>query len=146
MPRLFNRYDQGWNDALRVAAVWLGDLARSSQTPEVEKPGIERARSFCYRMRKEPEEVRRTGFYVRKYAISRRTFFYWKASGCPFQDGQRSVMQWLWDRRQLPPRLKEKFKDQLSGRDLKVILRNLRCAEREYKAFRRDLKRQRRRA
>ena len=49
MPRLFNRYDQGWNDALGRAALCIIDIQRERSMNEWEKLGAEQLIAEAYR-------------------------------------------------------------------------------------------------
>jgi hypothetical protein len=50
---------------------------------------------------------------AKKYAVSRRTITNWRKEGCPFEDGQWAVLDWLADRRYAPAGAKAKFEKQL---------------------------------
>src|SRR6478735_1909277 len=53
---------------------------------------------------------------AKKYAISPRTVTNWRKKGCPFDKGQWQVLDWMFERRYLPRRAKEKFSGQFGHR------------------------------
>jgi hypothetical protein len=57
---------------------------------------------------------------VRKYKISPRTVTNWRKAGCPFQDGQWAVLDWIAARRYPPAGANAKFRKQLSERKEKA--------------------------
>ena len=58
---------------------------------------------------------------AKKYAISPRTVTTWRKEGCPFEDGQWAVLDWLAERRYAPAGAKVKFGKQLSERREKAF-------------------------
>ena len=76
----------------------------------------------CERLRaKEYLEVVRTNHeFAKKYPISPRTVTNWRKEGCPFEDGQWAVLDWMADRRYAPAGAKAKFGKQLSERKEKA--------------------------
>ena len=53
---------------------------------------------------------------ARRYAISARTVTNWRRDGCPFEDGQWRVLDWVADKRIIPAGVKGKFMRQLERR------------------------------
>ena len=53
---------------------------------------------------------------ARRYAISVRTVTNWRREGCPFEDGQWRVLDWMHERRYLPRRTEREFSRQLKRR------------------------------
>jgi hypothetical protein len=51
-----------------------------------------------------------------KYAVSPRTVTNWRKAGCPFDDGQWRVLDWMADQRSVPARARQKFARQLERR------------------------------
>jgi hypothetical protein len=48
------------------------------------------------------EVVKTNREFAKKYAISPRTVTTWRKEGCPFEDGQWAVLDWLAERRYAP--------------------------------------------
>jgi len=53
---------------------------------------------------------------AKKYAISPRTVTNWRKEGCPFEEGQWAVLDWLAGRRYAPAGANAKFAKQLRER------------------------------
>ena len=53
---------------------------------------------------------------AKKYAISPRTVTNWRKEGCPFEEGQWAVLDWLAQRRYAPTGANAKFAKQLNKR------------------------------
>jgi len=62
------------------------------------------------------EVVRTNRHLAKKYAISPRTVTNWRNEGCPFEDGQWAVLDWMAERRYMPAGAQAKFEKQLSDR------------------------------
>jgi len=70
------------------------------------------------------EVVKANRELAKKYAISPRTVTNWRNEGCPFEDGQWAVLDWMAERRYVPAGAQAKFEKQLSDRKEKR-----KCAE-----------------
>lgn len=69
---------------------------------------------------------------AKKYAISVRTVTNWRREGCPFDEGQWRVLDWMAERRYVPATAKTKFARQLERRnpapdDPRVVARRLKA-------------------
>ena len=62
------------------------------------------SRSKCEQLpaKKYLEVVKTNREFAKKYAISPRTVTTWRKEGCPFEDGQWAVLDWLAERRYAP--------------------------------------------
>jgi hypothetical protein len=57
---------------------------------------------------------------AKKYGAAPRTITNWRKEGCPFEDGQWAVLDWLAERRYAPAGATAKFGKQLSERKEKA--------------------------
>jgi hypothetical protein len=69
-----------------------------------------------------------------KYAISERTVRNWRGEGCPFEEGQWRVLDWLAQRRYAPARAKARFEKQLEERKRKASWADFLAPVRQLKA------------
>src|SRR5207248_11511076 len=67
------------------------------------------------RAKKYLEVVRTNRELAKKYAISPRTVTNWRKEGCPFEDGQWAVLDWMAGRRYAPADEKAKLEKQLDS-------------------------------
>lgn len=58
---------------------------------------------------------------AKKYGVALRTITNWRREGCPFEDGQWAVLDWLATRRYAPVGANGKFGKQLSERRDKAV-------------------------
>jgi len=58
---------------------------------------------------------------AKKYSINPRTVTNWRNEGCPFDDGQWAVLDWLARRRYAPVGANAKFAKQLSERKARAL-------------------------
>lgn len=65
--------------------------------------------------------VRTNRDLAKKYAISPRTVTNWRKEGCPFEDGQWAVLDWIAERRYAPAGANAKFGKQLGERRHKAV-------------------------
>src|SRR5437660_4735951 len=73
------------------------------------------------RAKKYLEVVKTNRELAKKYGISPRTVTNWRKEGCPFEDGQWAVLDWLAERRYAPAGANAKFGKQLSERREKAF-------------------------
>jgi hypothetical protein len=64
----------------------------------------------------------------RKYGVSLRTVTNWRREGCPFEQGQWRVLDWLALRRYAPAGTRTKFGQQLNERRSKALMNDCRAA------------------
>jgi hypothetical protein len=110
---------QSWDAALNVVQKSLVEMAVANKLNSLEDdPVIAEAFRQCEELRaKEYLEVVRTNRdLAKKYAVSPRTVTNWRKEGCPFENGQWAVLDWMAARRYAPARAKAKFEKQLSER------------------------------
>jgi hypothetical protein len=110
---------QSWDAALNVVQKSLVEIAVANKLNSLEDdPLIAEAFRQCDQLRaKEYLEVVKTNRdLAKKYAISPRTVTNWRKEGCPFDDGQWAVLDWIASRRYAPAGANAKFEKQLSER------------------------------
>lgn len=112
-------YWQGWNNA--IDSVWQAltrDELVSTVTPDQERLRI----SLLELLRKLFADEDSLKFkptndeLAEKYAVSPRTITNWRKAGCPFEDGQWGVLDWMAERRYVPASARAKFSRQLGQR------------------------------
>jgi hypothetical protein len=110
---------RSWDAALDVVQQSLLEMAVAKRLSELaDDPVLAEAFWQCEELRaKEYLEVVRTNHELaKKYAISPRTVTNWRKEGCPFEDGQWAVLDWLAERRYAPAGANAKFGKQLGER------------------------------
>jgi hypothetical protein len=110
---------QSWDAALDVVQQSLLEMAVAKRLNELaDDPVLAEAFRQCERLRaKEYLKVVKTNHELaKKYVISPRTVTNWRKEGCPFEDGQWAVLDWLAGRRYAPAGANAKFGKQLSER------------------------------
>ena len=120
---------QSWDAALNVVQKSLVEMAVANKLNSLEDdPLIAETFRQCDQLRanKYLEVVRTNRDLAEKYAISPRTVTNWRKEGCPFEDGQWAVLDWMFGRRYLPHPAKQKFASQL-GRRLRRAARDIRA-------------------
>ena len=128
-PKLQIAFCQGWNCA--VTAMWnqLEDLPHDALTPDQQNlKGL----IFDYLRRLFPDEhllkpAPTNAELAEKYAVSPRTITNWRKEGCPFEDGQWRVLDWMAERRYVPATAKAKFARQLESRNKPLSEWDLLC-------------------
>ncbi len=116
---------QSWDAALNVVQKSLVEIAVANELNSLEDdPLIAEAFRQCEELRpkKYLEIVTTNRDFAKKYAISPRTVTNWRKEGCPFEDGQWAVLDWLVERRYAPAGAQAKFGKQLSERREKAPL------------------------
>jgi len=110
---------QSWDAALNVVQKSLVEIAVANKLNSLEDdPLIAEAFRQCDQLRanKYLAVVRTNRDFAKKYAISPRTVTNWRKEGCPFENGQWAVLDWMAERRYAPADAKAKFGKQLSER------------------------------
>jgi hypothetical protein len=110
---------RSWDAALNVVQKLLVEMAVANKQNSLEDdPVIAEAFRQCEELRanKYLEIVRTNRDLANKYAISPRTVTNWRKEGCPFEDGQWAVLDWLAALRHAPAGANAKFGKQLSER------------------------------
>src|SRR5437773_8654738 len=120
-PRLVGKEvdSQSWDAALNVVQKSLVEIAVANKLNSLEDdPVIAEAFRQCEELRakKYLEVVKTNRDLAKKYAISPRTVTNWRKEGCPFEDGQWAVLDWMADRRYAPAGANAKFRKQISER------------------------------
>jgi hypothetical protein len=120
---------RSWDAALNVVQKRIVGIAIANKLNSLEDdPLIAEAFRQCLELRanKYLEIVRTNGELAKKYAISPRTVTNWRKEGCPFEEGQWQVLDWMFGRRYLPEPAKQKFAQQL-GRRVRRAARDIRA-------------------
>ena len=73
------------------------------------------------RAKKYLEVVKTNRELAKKYGISPRTVTNWRKAGCPFEDGQWAVLDWMAGRRYAPAGARAKFDRQLNERKDRAV-------------------------
>jgi hypothetical protein len=60
-------------------------------------------------MRQRTRCTPRLATFAARYGVCLRTVKNWKRAGCPFADGHRAILAWMFRRRSLAPGPREKF-------------------------------------
>jgi hypothetical protein len=110
---------QSWDAALNVVLKSLVEIAVANKLNKIsDDPLLAEAVRQCDELQasKYLRVVRTNCDLAKKYAISRRTVTNWRKEGCPFEDGQWQVLDWMFLRPYLPRRAKEKFSCQFQRR------------------------------
>jgi hypothetical protein len=114
---------QSWDAALNVVQKSLVEIAVANKLNSLEDdPLIAEAFRQCDQLRtsKYLAVVRTNRDLAKKYAISPRTVTNWRKEGCPFEDGQWAVLDWMAQRRYAPAGATAKFGKQLTQRKAKA--------------------------
>jgi len=113
---------RSWNAALDVVQQSLLGMAVVNDVNDEEDRVLTEVFKQCEELRakKYLEVIKTNRALAKKYAISPRTVTNWRKEGCPFENGQWAVLDWMADRRYAPGGAKAKFGKQLSERKEKV--------------------------
>jgi hypothetical protein len=115
---LWINFWQGWNCALEAVQWVLTEVVPDSITPDQERlksalldwlAGLFPNEDL---LKRKPTNSQLAG----KYSVSVRTITNWRKEGCPFEDGQWAVLDWISGQRIIPPGVKTKFARQLQRR------------------------------
>jgi hypothetical protein len=114
---------RSWDAALDVVQQSLLGMAVANDVNDEEDRVLTEVFRQCEELRaKEYLEVVPTNRdLAKKYAISPRTVTNWRKEGCPFEDGQWAVLDWMAERRYAPAGANAKFGKQLTERKEKAI-------------------------
>lgn len=109
---------RSWDAALDVVQQSLLGMAVANDVNDEEDRVLTAVFMECEELRakKYLEVVTTNHKLAKKYAISPRTVTNWRKEGCPFEDGQWAVLDWLAERRYAPAGANAKFGKQLSER------------------------------
>jgi hypothetical protein len=109
---------QSWDAALNVVQQSLLGMAVANDVNNDEDRVLTAVFRECEELRakKYLAVVRTNRDLAKKYAISPRTVTNWRKEGCPFDDGQWAVLDWMASRRYAPAGANAKFEKQLSER------------------------------
>ena len=130
-----------WDDALRqVQAQVLAEI-RSCGLTVTKKSPLYRLYQFCQqRIDAGPPAPAPTNRELAgKYGVSLRTVTNWRREGCPFDQGQVKVLDWLAQRRYVPAGTRENFSRQFTKRNgLRFVFREFKTALDNARQFKRD--------
>ena len=124
-PRFAGKHvdSQSWDAALYGVQQRLIEMAVAKKLNQLsDDPVLAEAYWQCEGLRAKDYLglVRTNHELAKKYAISPRTVTNWRKEGCPFEDGQWAVLDWLAERRYAPAGAKAKFRKQLGERKHKA--------------------------
>jgi hypothetical protein len=107
-----------WDAALDVVQQSLLGMAVANDVNDEQDFVLTEVFKQCEELRSKKylEVVTTNHELAKKYAISPRTVTNWRKEGCPFDDGQWAVLDWLTQRRYAPAGANAKFGKQLSER------------------------------
>lgn len=113
---------RSWDAALDVVQQSLFGMAIANDVNDEEDRVLIEVSKQCEKLRakKYLEIVATNQELAKKYSISPRTVTNWRKEGCPFEEGQCAVLDWLAERRYAPTDAKAKFEKQLSKRKEKA--------------------------
>jgi len=133
---------RSWDAAIDVVQQSLLGMAAGEDVTDGEDHILTAVFMGCEELRaKEYLEVVPTNRELsKKYGVSRRTVTNWRKEGCPFEDGQWAVLDWIAQRRYAPPGADAKFRKQLSERRDKALLAKITAPLHEAVAEARQLK------
>jgi aminoglycoside phosphotransferase len=114
---------RSWDAALGVVQQSLLGMAVANDVNDEEDRVLTAVFMECEELRakKYLEVVTTNHKLAKKYAISLRTVTNWRKEGCPFEDGQWAVLDWMAERRHAPAGAPAKFGKQLSERKDKTV-------------------------
>jgi hypothetical protein len=109
---------RSWDAALDLVQQSLIETALTHEITDEENRVLTAVFMECEELRanKYLESVQTNRGIAKKYAISPRTVTNWRKAGCPFEDGQWAVLDWIAQRRYAPPGANVKFGKQLTER------------------------------
>jgi len=109
---------RSWDAAIDVVQQSLLGMAVANDVNDEEDRVLTEVFKQCEELRskKHLEVVATNRELAKKYAISPRTVTNWRKEGCPFEEGQWAVLDWLAERRYAPAGANAKFAKQLSER------------------------------
>jgi hypothetical protein len=113
---------RSWDAAIDVVQQSLLEMAVAHEVTDAENRILTAVFMECEELRanKYLESVQTNSAIARKYAISPRTVTNWRKEGCPFDDGQWAVLDWIAQRRYAPAGANAKFGKQLTERKEKA--------------------------
>jgi len=113
---------RSWDAALDVVEQSLLGMAIANDVNDEQDFVLTQVFKQCEELRAKAylEIVPTNQDIAKKYAISPRTVTNWRKEGCPFEDGQWAVLDWLAERRYAPAGANTKFGKQLSERKEKA--------------------------
>jgi len=114
---------RSWDAAIDVVQQSLLRIAAGKDVTDDQDRTLTAVFMECEELRakKYLEVVRTNDDLAKKYAAAPRTITNWRKEGCPFEDGQWAVLDWLAERRYAPAGAKMKFAKQLSKRQDKAL-------------------------
>lgn len=120
-PRVAGRQvdSHSWDAALNVVQQSLVEIAVAKKLNKLsDDPVLAEAFRQCDELRASRylAVVRTNRDLAKKYGISPRTVTNWRKEGCPFEDGQWAVLDWMAGRRYVPAGAQAKFEKQLTDR------------------------------
>lgn len=114
---------RSWDAAIDVVQQSLLGIAARDDVTDGEDRILTAVFMECEELRAKNylESMQTNRGIAKKYAISPRTVTNWRKEGCPFEDGQWAVLDWMAGRRYAPAGANAKFGKQLTERKEKAI-------------------------
>jgi hypothetical protein len=114
---------RSWDAALDVVQQSLLGMAVANDVSDYEDHVLTEVFKECEELRAKNylKVVKTNRELAKKYAISPRTVTNWRKQGCPFEDGQWAVLDWIAQRRYAPAGANANFGKQLRERKEKAI-------------------------
>jgi len=114
---------RSWDAAIDVVEERLLGMAAGDSVTDEDDRVLTTVFMECEKLRakKYLEVVQTNHDLAKKYSVAPRTITNWRKEGCPFENGQWAVLDWLAERRYAPAGAKVKFAKQLRERKEKAI-------------------------
>ncbi len=110
---------RSWNSAIRTVQEHLVELPAHFPVSAEQDRLLTLVYALCEHLTAEKcfPAGPTNGELATKYAISERTVRNWRREGCPFEQGQWRVLDWIAERRYAPAGTRAKFGRQLDARE-----------------------------
>lgn len=130
MPLLRTKLDRRiWNAAVCAVKEAARTLADCTELNADQRQTFAAVEAMCRKMTAAncfPRDTSNAAL-ASKYCVSERTVTNWRSEGCPFEQGQWSVLKWMARRRYVPASAQKKFRRQLDRLRIRVCLEDLKA-------------------
>ena len=127
-------YRRGYNSALLKLRRTMLKLSSGEGIAEDQRNALGAVELLCREMRLPTRPKPRLATFAKEYAVSLRTIKNWKRAGCPFDDGKRAVIEWMFQRKTLPSGAAQKFEHELSALSLRADVAGVKQAAKNARA------------